>query len=489
MFKSLTLSAGAHETIIIIIAIFCFLYVIFFAIQKPIFSVYAFLIFWIFVPNAMAGFGEYINFHDLITTIGAISIIIVYFTRISRGFPMYGRKREWHISVKDRYLVKCFILLSLISIGSTALFIYMGYFASVDIVLFIKNNLSLLNGVLFFFGCRFFITDVRHVNTIFRIFFLAGIYLLIEYILCFKLGLIPAIGNYVRSTAGYGEVQFSLILNSHIRVAMILLMSIPSGLYLWMQNKSMAYLILTILFFIPLFETVSRAAFFGGCISFCCYMLFQRRMKIRSVIQVGAILLLLVFIFAYFGEKGAEFLQDATIPKYKLGYDSALTRLGGYLRATEIFFYGFPIGVGEGLSPHNCLNSKIPYLFGDIITNPLVMLTYKYKPTIPHNIVVRLIVEHGVFGAAMLILYIISLVKNYIRYNYYKSKIAGSRVNQQSDNIMDATYAALFGLFCFHMFDAVHMLYFVYGVLLVFSFAAVSLIKMEALRSINSKKG
>lgn len=474
MFKSVDLGSGELQLAILFIVVFCAAFLLIVPLKKPIFSIYTFLLVWIFVPNAMFGISEYVKFWHIAVCLSSLTICLSLLSTLKRKALNIKFYEDFSIKSETKKVRKFFILFVFISVFSSGVFNLIGRFSDVSFMLYLTNSLEIVSSVMFFVGCCYFLGKKEEIVIIFKIFFWVGIYLLFEYVFCFKLGLIPLIQNYVVGEVGYAKVQFSLLFNSHIRVAMMLIVAMASGLYLWREHKRFYYLLFSILFFLPILETTSRAALLGASACFFFYLTNEGILKGRNLLLVGICLFVLVALplFNAFTKSGSTIFEDTTSWKLQRGYSSGISRFGGYYRAIDLFLYNFPVGVGEGLSVENVRNNKISYLFGQFIENPYVMFVYKYKKTNPHNIVFKFTSEHGLFGLIILVVYFICMFKNFFKYREYKKK-APFKALLFSKNVISASYACLIGLFVFHMFDSVHMFYPIYAAFFAFSYCSV----------------
>lgn len=476
------------------LALFAFvasLYLLYFGfVAKPEWTLYAFLFLWLFTPKIVLrqpvfhalGLPEVEAYYVFVAPVAALAILIAL-----------GVRTNGKLWKRAPIGLRRFTLLFLATGTFSFLFSLMfgamkdipevqkvGWEEATELVFgwqdWIFPVTFILYGVVFLYGCMAFLTRRRQVETVFLLFVLAGIELVVEVIVFFYLGLFPWLRRGAIHPAGRFQ---SLTQNAFEPVAIITIIAVCCALYFVLSRRSYPLLPFLSLFLLPPLATFERAPLAALLLAVGFFGWVGSQGLLRGSVASAAILALCALIFLGLDQSAlgtAASLLGAGLRQDYFGLSSAFSRLALWGRALDVFLFWFPFGVGPGLAPY-VLKSAAPEYFRQYsgFSSPLFLLHYgnvaegRYVTSV-HNQYLEFIVEHGLLGVVTLTVFCGLILRN------YRSWLRGMRNSRWGDRARYlphvCVYAVLLSLGVFYLFVsyAQSELYFIFFMFLYFTF-------------------
>ena len=457
-------------------------YVVYFGmITKPERSLYAYLFLWCFFPkrnipaDSLLGV---LNMPDLVgvslfSMLEIIAVIAIIAALLLRG-------RRW---AEDRW--KGFYLLLLAaSFFSILSYFYMKRPTAFPIIpgegLYkFLHIMPLFYGLIFLSGAAAFIKKRVHVEAIMTIFLLTGITLTIELIVFKYLKLFPALHYWAFLR---GRLN-SLIFYDFTIVGLISMISILCALYFIFTRKRYMFLLGAPLLFLPIIGIYQRAHIIATlmALAFFFWLILPGRRRMLFISISGIVLLCLFVLINYnqvFVSKVEMVLSGEARPGGYFNTDSFFTRLGIWSRASDIFLFSFPLGVGAGMLPYY-MSSSSPRIMPvysshySVYDRPIAQIIYDQivsgeRTTGAHNFYLSFVTEYGIFGVAALIIFMLLILRNYV---HWRRSLKSNAVREKNIFAVGVcTYSILAGLGVYNLFYHPYRLYFLYFIFFYLTF-------------------
>lgn len=463
-----------------LIVIFGYFYVLHFGLlAKPDRAVYAYLFLWVFFPKTGQSFpvvGELgIEGLPVFTVVEAIAAFAILIQVLRRADTPWDRESE-RVSLKKLTSLFVFSLLfsNIIGISMTRLDLYPPVSpgpASLGGRPLVLHRFVLLTSVasalIWLFGARAFIQEMRQIEFLFMLFILSGIELAVEVVVFYYFGLFPSLSVVTPEGRFWG-----LSMRSKLTSAIFSMIAIYCTLYFARVKKRAGLWLLVPVFCLPIFLAFNRGALVALAISFVFFVWWSVPSKYRPfLIVLGSFLIMrLVTLNEETIAAAARELSGNVRPaEYYFALRSAYSRVAAIVRGIEVFI-ALPLGVGTGAVSWY-MHSSIP---PTVPLPPNLQTDYFYslllsgeRFTGSHNLYVEFIVENGIFGLITLIVLFLSVLKNFASFIDTKEhEMISGRVFAAQLSV----YAILIYLMIFYMVNHNPQLYFVWSLLLFLSF-------------------
>jgi len=223
----------------------------------------------------------------------------------------------------------------------------------------------------------------------------------------------------------------------------------------------------------PIHATYQRTPYLGllfGTLTFFLIYFPGRKLATKFAISIFLIFGLLFFTinFTEVFESVNSFIQGSVRSESKFtDPKSFYDRLGIWFRSADVFIYSFPFGVGEGMSELYYNAQFVPKTMNSLIGTQSIG-SYQnisgFHITKAHNVYLHFISEYNVLGFLVLFVFIKQIFKNFRRKMSAKSSL-------EYDAYQATVFAIIVGIGVMNLFDSVIRLYFLYGLLLFFTYS------------------
>jgi hypothetical protein len=443
---------------------------------KPEKAIYAHLILWCFFPKKTiptASLLGRMHLPDLVAVslfsfLEIVSIITII-------VALLVRRKQW-LPNRSTMLYLLFFLVALSSIITVFFVGVPPDFPNIEgknIYTFLHMS-PLFFGLVIWSGCAAFIKNKKQVETIFLIFMLMGIALILELIIFKYLKLFPAIRYWVFHPRGNYD---SLLFYDYTVTGMFSIISICSAMYFAFSRKNYVIVALAVLLFLPIAATYQKGPMVGGIAAVICFLWMVvkpgRRIAYLFVIAV------LICCFVLFGY-GKIFLTtldtvlSGDVRSSSGGYftsDSLFSRLGIWSRALDIFIFSFPLGAGPGMVPYYMSYSVQKYTpvyispYRTEYSAPASVVYYNQvvsgkRVTGAHNLYISFIAEYGFLGIVALSFFMIVVLHTFIQ---FRERMNGyPQVFKNNFLPQICVYSSLLGLGIYNLLYHQFQFYFLY---------------------------
>jgi hypothetical protein len=430
-------------------------YIMFFAVitKKPEYSLYGFLLIFLFFPKGGNNFRIF-RINELygaslssIIQCAAACAICVRMLRVKK-IALAAPRNLLRFCTWASFLVIISFVFSLLGrfFGD-----YWGNPVKAEELIW---SSQLLYGVIFLYGCIFFVADIRKIEKVFVIMILSGIDLILETILYFYLRLpLPHIERVINKSGRFTGFVFC----DFVTLALVCFAAIACVLYFIFSRKKYVYLLTVPLFFLPIIATYQRGSLAAGVLVIIVFFVLYFNLKLPRIIVIG----LLISVFAlgtslFVKTEGMNLskikllFQGKSRPDYFTSVNRTFqSRVGAYLRGLDVFIFSMPFGVGPERVPQCMANSSVPNYFGlsyghEDELRHFYWLIYEGNASGPHNFYINFIAEYGLFGVFAIFFFLFCFI-----FNLRLLRKNGNRLKNDAPNfflIKVTSNAVLFGI-------------------------------------------
>lgn len=282
---------------------------------------------------------------------------------------------------------------------------------------------TLLNSLIFLYGCAAFIDDIKKIETMLFIFVFAGLELLLESIGTRYLGL-----SFLDSRAFHASGRFSgFAIADYPKMVLVIYGAIGCSLYFLLTKKQYRYLFLIPLLFLPSWMTYQRTPMAANVLIIVTFLLLALGRRQLRIILAGLFLCLAIFAFsvdpASLSQDSVQWVNARRKNYFGSVYGSWESRWGAHLRGLDIAIYTFPTGAGPGSIVHEFMANPLIPNYLDPGNSELKEAEQFYNKislglheTGPHNFIVYFIAAYGLLGLLALWFLSSACFSNYRRF-------------------------------------------------------------------------
>lgn len=408
------------QNIIQIIGIFSLAIIPLFGILfKPKYSIWGYIFLPLIIPK------------DIVWSIGNNSLLLYFVLEISFAMGIFLALMKNNITLGKlkvpNYLKSFFVLISCMFILSTLIPIFFSWMPGICDIFYerggdLPNQLYLaskfLSALIFFFGVMAFIRELKEIEAIFKIFVWLGVLGAAENVLFYHFGLF---GLQEIISSVYTSYD-ALIIGTTDTVGKVMILAVFSSLYFLYSTGKMRYLLMHLIFLIPLYDTRQRALFLGLFMGYLFVFYFYSSKKIRNICFAG---IAVFFIYVFIEFNGAGFITD-----YRRDFLKPTTVIGRMAmleRSADVMIYTFPFGTGSGYVPHAMNSQDIP-THEQLVRNPYrdwnnyLLISSGEREASVHNLWMEYVCEYGLLGVTSMTFFLIIILHSFKlqRRLYYK---------------------------------------------------------------------
>jgi hypothetical protein len=473
------------EVVVSLVILLCAAYVFYFGmIARPQWSIYAYLLVWMLVPKASRFFwltgGEDLPTGVTVFTFfeaaASLAILVALVMNKEKGnllkrYPILGWTSGLFLAATTgSYLAVSGYLSWIASLEVSRLW---DHITSQTLPLEpLLQFLPSVYGVVFLLGCAAFITNKRHVETIFALMVLMGMELLIEVIAFYYLNLFPPVFAWVN----WGGRFASLVYTNYDMVGLLMVPAILCCLYFILTRKLYKLVFWVPLLFLPSYLTYQRTSLLS-LFTAIGFLLYYATPRLRKVVAwtVGFSCLFFLFfdpeaeLISYFqmnfmGENRPDFFEISSL----------FGRLILYTRTLEVSFFLFPFGAGLGMVRY-AMSFNLPEYnlwYDAIMIDPSQVDFYGSvvnlgRATATHNTYLEYLAECGALGLISLAMFITAVVRNFFE---FRRRWAKRAMEYHLSTAQACVYAILLGFGVYNLFESAARLYFLYALFFYLTF-------------------
>ncbi|MFH2011568.1 MAG: O-antigen ligase family protein [Pseudomonadota bacterium] len=394
---------------LIFIIFFTVLYAILFGLvlKKPLYSLYGFLFITLFFPKGGNNFVLFsieelrgISLCTILQTVAALTICL-NILRFKKRFPPIHRKLNYFCYLVFFVIILSFLLELIRAFGGD-------YLTNIEIVPEeLVWNAPMVFGLIFLYGCATFVRRIEEAEKIFLIIIASATALAVESLLYFYLKLPLPLTNYVFHESGR---YHSIFFFDFVTLALVCFGATGFILYFVSSRKTIIYLFLIPLFFLPTLATFQRTPIVSTFIVIGIFSMLRKRVRLKfGILLMGLFVWGVTLVFKMLDDylESLAFFMFVRPDYFQTFTSSWVERLGSYLRGLEVFIASFPVGVGPGRVDPTMASSSIPKYFidyvqaGDMSSWYHEIVSYG-QVTGPHNFYVNFICEYSIWGVILI---------------------------------------------------------------------------------------
>lgn len=318
-------------------------------------AVYFSILTWFFYPNwaiNIMGVGG-VPLFSFVQIFQSLALILIMIKAIiMKEFPP-AKKSSIEFKLIIFFLI---VVVFQTVIGNFFIALIYNRYDSIAPGIYVYNTVIQYASIVYLFACYYFIYNERQIEIIFKIIFICGLILAIEYFLVMKVSVVGGIfGKY--SLNPDGKRFQSIFLNDLAGAPLWAGLAALCGFYFYLVYRKIRNLILSIIMVLVPFYSVIRSVLLGLILTSAFYFLcFMNLRKIKTwvilLLVISAITLSLQLnIKAYFMSRMAS--QALARRMRDVGSKASFQeRIGQTIRGLQVWQNVFPLGLGEDMEQY-----------------------------------------------------------------------------------------------------------------------------------------